>query len=135
MHPPEPPASVTTSFVIGGDDFDPALFSQQIGLSPTKVWHRTLEVLQENLCIPRLEWRYQLDRRPHGSLDDAIQEILAFFFPRREQIVSFADKYNCTVSVICRVHGDSMAIELCVETRTIELLAGLRCAICFSFDG
>ena len=119
-------ASVTSLFVISGRDFDPSLFSEQVGVSPTKVWHRTLEALKDRQDIPELEWRYQLDRRLHSSLDEAIREVLDPFVPFRERIRNFIYKYKCNSYVFCRIHGDSARIELCAEAETIELLASLR---------
>jgi Domain of unknown function (DUF4279) len=127
-------ASVTSLFVIGGHDFDPSLFSEQVGISPTKVWRRTLEALKSRHDIPELEWQYQLDRRPHDSLDEAIREVLGPFVAYREQIVNFIHKYNCSASVIFRIHGSSSLIELCAEPDTVVLLASLRCGLCFSVD-
>ncbi len=127
-------ASVTSLFVIGGHDFDPSLFSEQVGISPTKVWRRTLEALKSRHDIPELEWQYQLDRRPHDSLDEAIREVLGPFVAYREQIVNFIHKYNCSASVIFRIYGCSSLIELCAAPDTVVLLASLRCGLCFSVD-
>jgi hypothetical protein len=127
-------ASVDSLFVVSGNNFDPSLFSKRIGVSPTKVWRRTSEALKNRQDIPELEWQFQLDKRPHDSLDEAIREILSPFLAFRETIVNFIHEHNCAASVICRIHGDSTSIELCIEPATIDLLARLQCALYFSVD-
>jgi hypothetical protein len=128
-------SSVSSLFVVGGKDFDPDLFSNQVGVKPTRIWHCGLESLKERQDIPKLEWQYELARRPHTSLDKAVREILAPFVDKGEHVVGFLHAHDCSACVICRVHGDSSHVELCVESETVQLLAKVQCTICFAIEG
>lgn len=130
----QPPASVTTALVVGGQDFDVALFSQVAGRSPTKIWRQKIPQLQNNPKLAQLEWQYGLAKRPHWSLDGAIREILELFEERREQIVAFVKNNRCFLHLWIQLHGDSTVIEYRIEGPTIEWLAAFGGSLSFSVD-
>jgi hypothetical protein len=131
MNTPEPKASISTTFSVGGQDFDPDQFSAVARCQPTKIW-RARGAVKNNPAFAQIVWSFKLIKRPHWSVDDAVREMLGRFDEHREQIVSFARQHKCSLGLRCRLHGDETVIIYEIERSTIEQLAAFRSSFSFS---
>jgi hypothetical protein len=134
-------AKITVSFSIYGRDFDIDALSEASGRSPTSVWHPNTRFLQRNPTFyddnpqfPTLGWIYKLVKHPFWSIDDAIREVLVPFRARREQIVAFASKHECSIHIRCQLFGDETVILYEIEATTLADLATFNCSISFTID-
>jgi Domain of unknown function (DUF4279) len=131
----EPPvATITTNLSVGGQDFDTNLFTGIAGRAPIEIWHAKARGVRGNPRFNQIEWSYELEKRPHWSIDSAIREMLGIFEPNRDKIVSFCREFNCCLHLLIGLHGDETAIIYEIERRTIEWLAAFGCSISFYVD-
>ena len=130
----KPVGSITTKISLSGQTFDPDLFSEIACAKPTKIWYQQNALLKNDPKFAQIEWRYELRKSPHWSIDDAIQEILDLFEPRRNEIVAFAKKHNCHLHLSCRIFGDETVVIYQIERPTIERLAAFGCELSFTVE-
>ncbi len=93
-----------------------------------------MDALKNDPRFPQVEWVYELVRRPHWSIDDAISEMLNLFEERREHIVAFAQQHGLSLHLRLGLHGDETVIIYGIEGLTIERLSAFRCSLSFWVD-
>jgi hypothetical protein len=129
-----PTGAISLHFGIGGSEFDPEELSQLLQLEPSEVWRQKNPRLQNRNDLAKIEWRYDLLRRRHWSIDDAIREVLDIFGPRCEKIKAFASRHNCKVHLRLRLHADETVVVYEISAKTMESLAALGCSLSFHID-
>jgi hypothetical protein len=129
----QPKGSITVTLFIGGRDFDPEELTALSGLQPARVWRASGKAKGDPL-FSQIAWRYELRRRPHWSVDDAVNEMLDLLNPRREQIIAFLRHHDCNVNLHCRIYGDETVLIYQVEFPTIERMAKFGCSFSFKID-
>jgi len=115
-------------------DFDPDEFSRLVGVKPTKVWRAWASGVKNNTSFEQIVWRYDLKRRLHWSIDDAIREMLDHFNGQRVEIISFAKQHICSLQLRCRLHGDETVIVYQIEQLTIKQFAAFGCSFSLTID-
>jgi hypothetical protein len=129
-----PIAKITTTLSVGGQDFDPDQLTQIAGHPPSDIWRAKVQGVKGNPAFNQIEWSYSQAKKPHWSIDDAVRELLDSFRERRDSILAFAKKYDCSLHLSLQLHGDSTMIVYGIERETVELLAAFRCSISFVID-
>lgn len=132
--PETPKGAVSSTLFISGKEFDPDSLSQLIKTEPSEVWRQKRPWLKNRSDIPQIEWRYDLSKRPHWSIDDAIREVLNIFSPRSEKIRAFARQHDCEVHLRLQLHADETVIIYEVSAETMGLLAELGCSLSLHID-
>lgn len=132
MNSSEPVATVSSSFTIGGQSFDPDELTSICGVTPTKLWRPRLKVVLDNPMFPNIEWRYEITKARYWRLNDAVQDVIGPFQERSDQIRGFLDANAANASVKCDIYGDQSVLVLCVDAETVAELTKLRCSFSFS---
>lgn len=127
-------AQITTTFTLGGREFDPDRFSLVAGRTPTEIWRAKALGVKDNPSFPQIEWNYFHAKQPRRSIDEAIRRILFDFEQQREQIVAFARSFNCSLHLSLELHGDPTVIVYRIERDTVELLSAFGCSVSFALD-
>jgi Domain of unknown function (DUF4279) len=130
----KPTGAISLFFGIGGKEFDPEALTQLLQLKPSEVWRQKNPRLKNRGDLAKIEWRYDLLRRRHWSIDDAIREILEIFSPCSEEIRAFASEHSCEVHLRLRLHADETVIVYEISAETMESLVALGCSLSFHID-
>src|SRR5580692_2074113 len=85
-------AKITASLTLGGQAFDPELFTRIAGREPSEIWRPKVPGIKNNPDFPQIEWSYSQIKQPRWSVDEAIRELLDNFRECRDQMVAFANQ-------------------------------------------
>lgn len=113
---------ITTTFVIEGDDLDPAECSRRIGLEPTgasdqrKVTGHLVPSGEPYVRKPF--WLVKLNKRPSDSIGDELNELLAILWPHRHEIVRYLQEtgHEAGFSSSVTIEENRPLYELTAET-------------------
>jgi hypothetical protein len=126
-------AKITASLTLGGQDFDPEIFTRIAGREPSEIW-RPKVPQKSNPDFPQIEWSYSQIKQPRWSIDEAIRELLDNFSERRNQMVAFANQFGCSFHLSLTLYGDQTVIVYRVERETTDLIASFGCSISLAID-
>jgi len=113
---------ITTTFVITGEDLDPADCTRRIGLEPTDV---CVEPKVTGKLVPSGEpyvrkpyWSVELKKQSSYSTDAELKKLLDLLWPKRAPIVAYlkATGYEATFVSSVTIEEDRPLYELSAET-------------------
>jgi hypothetical protein len=125
-----PTPLISTSFTVGGDEFDASEFSNLIETQPIKIWRQKREDLRNRPDLHNFEWIYEINKKPLWSMGETITEVLEIFWPKRNKIISFCEKNKLSTSIDCSIYIEGpiedLNPEFCLYPNLIQKLADLK---------
>lgn len=120
---------ITAHFVISGRDFDPAVCTEALGLTPTGIWTQRHEHLKSRVDLPNVEWHLGFDKKPSYSIDESVAEIVSLIWPARERIRELLSSSGLSASLSCSVTIYEDRPEYCLSTDIMSKLGSLGCKL------
>jgi hypothetical protein len=121
---------ISSSFSVGGNEFDSSEFSEIIEIQPTRIWKQTKPELRNRHDLNNFEWIYKIKKKPLWSIGEAVNEILEIFWLKRQKIVSYSEKNKLSISIGCSIYIDDPMEdsnpELCLYPDLIQKMADLK---------
>ena len=114
---------ISVWFVLSGENLDPDLCTETLGIKPDKVW--TQPAITAGTQPPRREWNIGFRRHEHNDIGEAIELVLARVWDKRDLLASLVAEKGYRVTVACNVTlwKDRPLYEL--TENTIQRLAAL----------
>jgi hypothetical protein len=123
-HDPSTIPMVTTTLSIGGHNFDPREVTAITGVAPTRIWTpKNQAVVAAIPTINSIEWIIEFEKQQHGSLGDAIDEVLDVLRNKKEDTASLLTNKCLEMHINCRPFGDATTIVYEFGPETIKRLA------------
>lgn len=104
------PPIIWTEFFLEGDELDPDIFTQQVGVQP----HRTGEkgdpsanpmAAKRGVRIPQTFWCLEVEHNSY-SMDEGIQVLLGQIWPSREKVLDYIKtRPSVTVGINATIHS------------------------------
>jgi hypothetical protein len=114
---------VTTVLRIGGHAFNPDELTSLVGVTPTRIWHQKHESVKE--VAPELAtigWEYKLEKQHQWSLGEAIDELLAPFWVKKEELKAFVSENHLQMSIRCIPYGDASIVQYIIAPMVLQKL-------------
>lgn len=119
----DPPNTTITTLTLGGQKLHPQELTALIGVEPTKVWEQRHEwIKSSHPDMNTIEWRYE-QKQQHGNLGEAIDQVLAVVWDKREAIRDYLAQHALKMRVSCRPLGDASVLEYIVAASVLSKLA------------
>ncbi len=125
---------ISIALVVGGDDFNPELLSQAIGIDSTRVWLQKIPHLRERPDLPNCEWEYKLEKFECWSIDDAIRQMLNVFWSKKEILSSFVSGNNLSTAIVLYVFNKDADPEYVISLDTMKQIVELEAELCMQLD-
>lgn len=115
---------VTATVCVGGQELDTDAFTSLVCVQPTKIWRQKHERIKvTHPYRNKIEWIYELSGQRHGSLGEAIDEVLSVFWGKKDVIKQFIKANGLSMHVDCRPFGDASVIEYVLRPEVLGKLA------------
>ncbi len=98
--------SITSSFLLFGDDFDPKELVKIIGIEPSSIWKVGERKIKNNSVLLHKEngWAITVSQKPCMSLENQIRGLVNRLKPRLKQILDVKKKFKLDVAFTSAVY-------------------------------
>lgn len=117
------------TFGVTGDDFDPAMITRKLKLTPTRS-HKKGDIIKNNPYGKKFDfskWSLKSKIDPTENLHAHLDELLSILLPHSDEIVELS--LNCEIRFYCSIFSGENTVKIRIDPVTLKKICTLEASI------